>query len=59
MATLPQSGIRYEEASLGEMVYRPGESEAKRSGDKGGGLADDLYEEWVIGEERPWWYFRL
>jgi len=44
---------------LGEMVYRPGESEAKRSGDKGGGLADDLYEEWVIGEERPWWYFRL
>jgi len=61
MPNLPNTAIRYEEASIREIVYRPGEGEGegKRGISNPGGLADDLYEEWVIGEERPWWYFRL
>jgi len=59
MPNLPNTAIRYEEASIREIVYRPGEGEGKRGTSNPGGLADDLYEEWVIGEERPWWYFRL
>ena len=55
MSNPPNSTIRYEEASLTETVYRPGEKALSNHG----GLSDDLYEEWVIGEERPWWYFRL
>jgi hypothetical protein len=55
MPNLPNTAIRYEEASIREIVYRPGEGEGKRGISNPGGLADDLYEEWVIGEERPWW----
>jgi hypothetical protein len=47
--------IRYEEASTENMVYFPG----KNGGTHATVLSDDLHEEWVIGEERPWWYFRL
>ena len=37
------------------IVYLPG----KNGSSQGSALSDDLHEEWVIGEERPWWYFRL
>jgi hypothetical protein len=47
--------IRYEEASTEDTVYFPG----KNGANQGTTLSDDLHEEWVIGEERPWWYFRL
>jgi hypothetical protein len=47
--------IRYEEAAMESMVYLPG----KNGSSQGSALSDDLHEEWVIGEERPWWYFRL
>jgi hypothetical protein len=47
--------IRYEEATMESMVYLPG----KNGSSQGSALSDDLHEEWVIGEERPWWYFRL
>jgi hypothetical protein len=47
--------IRYEEASIESMVYLPG----KNGATQGSALSDDLHEEWVIGEERPWWYFRI
>jgi len=47
--------IRYEEASTENMVYFSGKNGATEAT----ALSDDLHEEWVIGEERPWWYFRL
>jgi hypothetical protein len=47
--------IRYEEAAMESIVYLPG----KNGSSQGSALSDDLHEEWVIGEERPWWYFRL
>ena len=47
--------IRYDDASTEDIVYFPG----KNGGNQGTTLSDDLHEEWVIGEERPWWYFRL
>jgi len=47
--------IRYDDASTEDIVYFPG----KNGGNQGTTLSDDLHEEWVIGEERPWWYFRI
>ena len=47
--------IRYEEAAMESIVYLPG----KNGSSQGSALSDDLHEEWVIGEKRPWWYFRL
>lgn len=47
--------IRYEESCAESVVYIPGNPSATSRGS----LADDLFDEWVIGEERPWWYFRL
>ena len=55
MENVTTSKIRYEEASIESMVYYPG----KNGVSQGLALSDDLHEEWVIGEERPWWYFRL
>jgi hypothetical protein len=55
MENVTPSKIRYEEASIESMVYCPG----KNGASQGSVLSDDLHEEWVIGEERPWWYFRL
>ena len=47
--------IRYDDASTEDIVYFPGKNGATHATV----LSDDLHEEWVIGEERPWWYFRL
>jgi hypothetical protein len=47
--------IRYDDASTEDIVYFPG----KNGANQGTTLSDDLQDEWVIGEERPWWYFRL
>jgi hypothetical protein len=47
--------IRYDDASTEDIVYFPG----KNGANQGTTLSDDLHEEWVIVEERPWWYFRL
>ena len=47
--------IRYDDASTEDIVYFPG----KNGANQGTTLSDDLHEEWLIGEERPWWYFRL
>ena len=55
MENVTTTKIRYEEASIESMVYYPG----KNGASQGLALSDDLHEEWVIGEERPWWYFRL
>ena len=55
MENLNAPKIRYEEATMENMVYLPG----KNGASQGLALSDDLHEEWVTGEERPWWYFRL
>ncbi|NBR72624.1 MAG: hypothetical protein EBT75_11170 [Proteobacteria bacterium] len=55
MENLPTPKIRYEEANLETMVYLPGKNGSSQTP----ALSDELHEEWVIGEERPWWYFRL
>ena len=60
MENVAATKIRYEEANLETanletMVYLPG----KNGSSPTPALSDDLHEEWVIGEERPWWYFRL
>jgi len=55
MENLNAPKIRYEEAAMESMVYLPG----KNGSSQGSALSDDLHEEWIIGEERPWWYFRL
>ena len=55
MENVTTTKIRYEEASIESMVYYSG----KNGASQGSALSDDLHEEWVIGEERPWWYFRL
>jgi hypothetical protein len=47
--------IRYEEADVESTVYFPGKNGVVKEST----LSDDLHEEWTIGEERPWWYFRL
>jgi hypothetical protein len=47
--------IRYEEADVESKVYFPGKNGVVKEST----LSDDLHEEWTIGEERPWWYFRL
>jgi hypothetical protein len=47
--------IRYEEADVESTVYFAGKNGVVKEST----LADDLSEEWTIGEERPWWYFRL
>jgi len=55
MENLNAPKIRYDDASTEDFVYFPG----KNGANQGTTLSDDLHEEWVIGEERPWWYFRL
>ena len=47
--------IRDEEADVESTVYFPGKNGVVKEST----LSDDLHEEWTIGEERPWWYFRL
>ena len=47
--------IRYEEADVESAVYFSGKNGVVKEST----LSDDLHEEWAIGEERPWWYFRL
>jgi hypothetical protein len=47
--------IRYEEADVESTVYFPGKNGVVKEST----LSDDLSDEWTIGEERPWWYFRL
>ena len=47
--------IRYEEADVESAVYFPGKNGVVKEST----LSDDLHEEWTVGEERPWWYFRL
>ena len=49
------SKIRYEEADVESTVYFSGKNGVVKEST----LSDDLHEEWTIGEERPWWYFRL
>ena len=51
----PHPKIRYEEVGEDKFVYCPGKNGLGKSST----LSDDLHDEWVIGEERPWWYFRL
>ena len=51
--TAPKNG--YEEADVESTVYFP----VKNGLAKESTLSDDLHEEWTVGEERPWCYFRL
>jgi hypothetical protein len=55
MESMESLKIRYEEVGEDKFVYCPGKNGLGKSST----LSDDLHDEWVIGEERPWWYFRL
>jgi hypothetical protein len=55
MESMESPKIRYEEVGEDKFVYFPGKNGLGKSST----LSDDLHDEWVIGEERPWWYFRL
>ena len=55
MESMESPKIRYEEVGEDKFVYCPGKNGLGKSST----LSDDLHDEWVIGEERPWWYFRL